>query len=228
MIGLWKVGFCSFTCGPYQFASDEGICCKLATIAAAGGSWPVGRIQHMKCLFAEPCWPACQSSSPVFSVMMFVNRMVQPRRIGSQSVERESCPKTEMRADLGAETGSQLPTPLRWHLWLLRDFWEYLALYCTNPIWFFPQISFKCRQTVIVFTVSLTGNQAAFQLFAQNIHWLNWILEFQNQLGRTRLPRIVWENKSWYLADDKVLDEQLFKLRTFLINAQRSLCQFWW
>ena len=119
------------------------------------------------------------------SVMMFVNRTARPRRIGSCTKDRSYQRiwtktqrwSTEMK--VGVETGSQLPSPplvtfvtftrlSRITLCALSHKFNLVFLPRFFPADFPVRVS-KCRQTVIVFTASVTGNQAP-HLFASNIH----------------------------------------------------------
>ena len=182
MIGLWKVGFCSFTCRPYQFASDEGICCKLATIAPCWGrghlaGHPTHEMSLRRILLA-----ACQSSSPCFrcfdqSVMMFVNRKVRPRGIGSQNVQKIAAEESwwrwrEMRCWNWFAATVSTPVTFVTFTRLLRI--SRALLHKFNPV--FPHISRSNAGRLWLCLPRL--NQAAFHLFAQNIHWLNRIWEF--------------------------------------------------
>ena len=115
--------------------------------------------------------------------MVFVNRMVRSRRIGSRNVQKDFCSRILVEnsgdeADPGVETGLQatVSTPVTFVTFtrLLRISLRFIAQIQSS---FFPRIStdfpllafLKRRQTVIVFTASLTGNQAP-HLFASNIH----------------------------------------------------------
>ena len=192
-----KVGFCSFTCRPYQFASDEGICCKLATIAPCWGrghlaGHPTHEMSLRRILLAH-----CQSSSPCFrcfdqSVMMFVNRMVRPRGIGSsQNVQKiaaagESCLKTpaswrwRLIVVLKLVRAATVSTPVTFVTFtrLLRISLRAL-LHKFNLVFFhtFPA-SFKMPADVDCVYRVCNGQSGCCYLFAQNIHRLNSISEF--------------------------------------------------
>ena len=200
-----KVGFCSFTCRPYQFASDEGICCKLATIAPCWcrgllAEHPTHEMSLRRILLA-----ACQSSSPCFrcfdqSVMMFVNRMVPPPGIGKRTKDwcnwRISGWKLGHRGDEGwsqwcwnwfAATVSSTPVTFVTFTRLLRISLRAL-LHKFNLVFFhtFPA-SFKMPADVDCVYRVCNGQSGGVicllkifidYLFAQNIHWLNWIWEF--------------------------------------------------
>ena len=193
-----KVGFCSFTCRPYQFASDEGICCKLATIAPCWcrgllAEHPTHEMSLRRILpatlpiFQPPCFRCFDQS-----VMMFVNRMVRPRGIGSsQNVQKiaaagESCLKTpaswrwRLIVVLKLVRAATVSTPVTFVTFtrLLRISLRAL-LHKFNLVFFhtFPT-SFKMPADVdCVYRVS-NGQSAGCYLFAQNIHRLNSISEF--------------------------------------------------
>ena len=193
---------------PYQFASDEGICCKLGTIAplpklplALGIQSPTHEMSLRRIALAQlPIFKSCFDRS----VMMFVNRTARPRRIGSCTKDRSYQRiwtktqrwSTEMK--VGVETGSQLPSPPLVTFVTFTRLSRILRFIAQIQSSFFPadfpvRVS-KCRQTVIVFTASVTGNQAP-HLFASNIHWLNWIFGILNPPSqRPLLPRVVLES----------------------------------
>ena len=215
MIGLWKVGFCSFTCRPYQFASDEGICCKLATIAPCWGrghlaGHPTHEMSLRRILLAH-----CQSSSPCFrcfdqSVMMFVNRMVRPRGIGSQNVQKIAAEESWWR--WREMVVLKLVRSYRLHSGDICDFYEtfenisrFIAQIQSSFSTHFP---FKCRQTVIVFTSSQSG---CFPFVCSKYSLIKPDLGILNPpccralFGKT--------TQFWYLEDNQVLqiNEQLVK-----------------
>ena len=106
---------------PYQFASDEGICCKLGTIAplpklppALGIQSPTHEMSLRRIALAQlPIFKSCFDRS----VMMFVNRAARPRRIGSCTKDRsyrriwKKTLRWSREMKVGVETGSQLPSP---------------------------------------------------------------------------------------------------------------------
>ena len=106
---------------PYQFASDEGICCKLGTIAplpklppALGIQSPTHEMSLRRIALAQlPIFKSCFDRS----VMMFVNRTARPRRIGSCTKDRSyrriwtKTQRWSREMKVGVETGSQLPSP---------------------------------------------------------------------------------------------------------------------
>ena len=94
-----------------------------------------------------------------------------PAELPLKATKRESCPKTEMRLIFLV---LKLVRSYRLCFGDICDFYEtfenisrFIAQIQSS---FFPKFVEMPADTVIVFTVSLTGNQAAFQLFAQNIH----------------------------------------------------------
>ena len=182
---------------PYQFASDEGICCKLGTIAPCP-SCPrllASRAQHMKCLFDESRSHSCQSSRAVLtgqSWCLLIERL--------DLAELDLVQKIAATGESGRKLwdGRERDEGWCWNWFAATvsssgDICDFYETFENNPLRFIAQIqsSFssrffpadfpvrvsKCRQTVIVFTASVTGNQTP-HLFASNIHWLNWISEF--------------------------------------------------
>ena len=120
---------------PYQFASDEGICCKLGTIAPCL-SCPrllASRAQHMKCLFDESRSHSCQSSRAVLtgqSWCLLIERLdlAELDLVQKIAATRESGRKLRdghrQRWRLVLKLVRSYRLLLWWHLWLLRDFRE--------------------------------------------------------------------------------------------------------
>ena len=120
---------------------------------------------------------------------------------------RESWLKTlEMKLILALKLVCKLPSPLRWHLWLLRDFWEYLSalLHKFNPVFSshfhrFPTFGVfeKAADSDCVYRVSNGQSGAAFVCSKYSLIKLD--LGILNPANQQRKQRRVSTWMSWSL-----------------------------
>ena len=187
---LWKVGFCSFTCRPYQFASDEGICCKLATIAPCCSrgqlaEHPTHEMSLRRILLAAV--PIFQP--PVFPVLTSRSWCLLIEWFDLAELDLKTYKRLLLLENLGGDEG--------W--WWC---WNWFAATVSAPVTFvtFTRLLRISRALLHKFNLVFPAFSPHFpsclpvqmpadsdcvyrvsngnQLFAQNIHWLNWISEF--------------------------------------------------
>ena len=187
---LWKVGFCSFTCRPYQFASDEGICCKLATIAPCCSrgqlaEHPTHEMSLRRILLAAV--PIFQP--PVFPVLTSRSWCLLIEWFDLAELDLKTYKRLLLLENLGGDEG--------W--WWC---WNWFAATVSAPVTFvtFTRLLRISRALLHKFNLVFPAFSPHFpfclpvqmpadsdcvyrvsngnQLFAHNIHWLNWISEF--------------------------------------------------
>ena len=228
-----KVGFCSFTwpAGRINLPLMRVFVANWARLPPCP-SCPrllASRAQHMKCLFDESRSHSCQSSRAVLTGQSWCLLI---ERLDLAELDLEVYKRSQLPENLD-ENSKMVDRDEGWCWnWFAAtvsssgDICDFYETFENNPLRFIAQIqsSFsspffpadfpvcvsKCRQTVIVFTASVTGNQAP-HLFASNIHWLNWIFGILNPPSqRPLLPCIVLENSflRFVVLDCDTMDKQ--------------------